>query len=62
MSATAIKCVVVGDGSVGKTSVLFTYKGAFAEHFVPTVFDSYSVTIIVDNKTGTLGYSRSRRI
>jgi GTPase SAR1 family protein len=47
----AIKCVVVGDGSVGKTSLLITYaKGAFPEHYIPTVFDSCSVTIVVDNQ------------
>lgn len=54
MSSTmkVIKCVVVGDGSVGKTSLLIAYsKGAFSEHYIPTVLDSYSVTIIMDNQT-----------
>ena len=52
MAMKAIKCVVVGDGSVGKTSLLITYaNGAYPELYIPPVLDSYSVTIIVDNQT-----------
>lgn len=52
----AVKCVVVGDEAVGKTSLLIAYtKGALLKEHVPTVFDTYSVTIIVDGKPIKLG-------
>jgi len=45
-SDTRIKLVAVGDGAVGKTSMLIAYaKGAFPDTYVPTVFENYTAQI-----------------
>ena len=44
MSVRTIKLVVVGDGAVGKTCLLYAYaKNEFPEGYEPTVLESYAV-------------------
>jgi len=46
-----IKLVAVGDGAVGKTSLLIAYaKDEFPKAYVPTVFENYAKTIEYNEK------------
>lgn len=51
-----VKCVIVGDTAAEKTKLLIKYTfTAFPSEYVPTVFDNYAVTVMVDGNPVTLG-------
>ena len=47
----AIKCVVLGNGGVGKTCLLMSYiNNEFLGDYVSPMFENYSANVMVDNK------------
>jgi len=52
----SVKLMTVGDGAVGKTSLLMSFaQDKFPSEYVPTVFDNYNCTMLHDNFTVSLG-------
>jgi len=55
VDSSNLKLVVVGDGAVGKTSLLYVYNnGEFPEEYVPTVFENVAKNVTYKEKTVTL--------
>ncbi|KAF2072836.1 hypothetical protein CYY_005847 [Polysphondylium violaceum] len=51
-----IKIVIVGDGAIGKTSLLISYaSGGFPRDYQPTVFDNFSSLYMYESKAYNLG-------
>lgn len=53
---SSIKCVLVGDSAVGKTSLLVRFTSeTFPEHYKPTVYENTGVDVFMDGIQISLG-------
>ena len=51
MAKEHVRCVVVGDGAVGKTSMLISYcTDKFPTEYVPTVFDHFETKLMIGDR------------
>lgn len=51
-----VKCVCIGDGTVGKTSMLVSYTTKqFPDDYVPTTFDNYRANFVINGLPTSLG-------
>jgi small GTP-binding protein len=54
----SMKCVVVGDGAVGKTCLIMAYSThSFPSEYVPNVFDNLSTNVMYDSRPIKLSIS-----
>eukprot|EP00088_Acartia_fossae_P003870 TRINITY_DN11663_c0_g1_i2.p1 TRINITY_DN11663_c0_g1~~TRINITY_DN11663_c0_g1_i2.p1 ORF type:complete len:444 (+),score=107.27 TRINITY_DN11663_c0_g1_i2:146-1477(+) len=54
-SSNKIKCVFIGDGAVGKTSLIISYTtNGYPNEYVPTAMDTYHAVVHVDDQPLTL--------
>ncbi|KAK6054911.1 hypothetical protein COOONC_07584 [Cooperia oncophora] len=55
-----LKCVLVGDAAVGKTSLIVSYTtNGYPQHYVPTAFDNYSGKCLFDVECNPAGFQRN---
>eukprot|EP01119_Soliformovum_irregulare_P019533 TRINITY_DN6204_c0_g1_i2.p1 TRINITY_DN6204_c0_g1~~TRINITY_DN6204_c0_g1_i2.p1 ORF type:complete len:107 (+),score=12.04 TRINITY_DN6204_c0_g1_i2:130-450(+) len=53
---TSIKCVITGDGSIGKTCLVVTYTmGSFPGEYIPMILGTAESVIEADGKKVSLG-------
>jgi len=53
-SNSKIKCVFLGDGAVGKTSLIVSYTtNGYPNEYIPTAIDTYDVVVHVDGEPVT---------
>lgn len=52
--SSKIKCVFLGDGAVGKTSLIVSYTtNGYPNEYIPTAIDTYDVVVHVDDEPVT---------
>lgn len=53
-NSSKIKCVFLGDGAVGKTSLIVSYTtNGYPNEYIPTAIDTYDVVVHVDDEPVT---------